>query len=61
MTATWDILMAVAFTPAALILLGLSYQERLARALVRWRYRVLSEPEETGWQAKANFGRKDPP
>jgi len=55
----WHVLMTVALLPAALILLGLSYQERLARILVRWRYRIPGEPDGDGWQAKASFRRED--
>jgi hypothetical protein len=55
----WHVLMAVAFVPTVLVLLGLGYKERLLRVAVRWRYRILSEPDRDGWQAKANFSRED--
>lgn len=58
MTAVWDVLMGVSFTPMGLILLGIIFRERLARRLIRWRYRIWGEPDRDGWQARANFGRE---
>jgi hypothetical protein len=51
--------MAVAFVPTALILLGITWRERVNRRLVRWRYRIRGEPDRDGWQARANFGREE--
>jgi len=35
------------------------HAEKIARRVVRWRYRRLSRPGKDGWRARANFERRD--